>query len=488
MDFRPDFQLQTPGILTVANNVTPQKDGSYATSLAAEASGYNSAVSAIGGVVGSRLLKTPTAQRLLVGTQSKLFEASGGGSWTDRSIAGDYALTGSNRWWFEQYGSETIALTIEMPTQTSSSGTFAVLTNAPKGKVACVQSGHLLIGNYNDGSAVPDGIAWCSQDDSTDWTPTASNTAGSIRLKQSPGPIIAMAPMHDIVVVWKARSMYLGKKIGGATTDVFRFNLFAKNVGCIHQEAWVDTPRGIIFVAETGIYLFDGSTIPQPIDSGVKIRLINSGLSAGSNIQMSHDEAQATVFIWNVTNTICYAYNYLSEKWGTAYAATTNLGSATLTTFTNVVRDANYNDANALAVSSPTFGKTSHLVFINGQKLVNLSTNVIANTFASTLQTGLARPEVSLEAEVHMDRVIPLWGSINGTVYEPSTGSVTVTPYSRISGASAAALANKTGALDTYKRFDVMSSAKGFVVALTMTNEFFCLGDIGYSWGQDGKR
>jgi hypothetical protein len=486
LDYRPDWQPNVPGILTTARNVVPDKYGNYFTSYAGASSGYTGAIIGAGSVVGARMVKTPTLSRLVVGTFATLKEADGAGGWTDRSGAA-YGLVTGQRWWFEQFGDETTAWSLGHATQTSTTGAFSNLSNAPKALVAFVLSGHLCAANYNDGSASPSGIKWASQGSSTTWTPTSSNTAGNAILRESPGAITAAATIHDIAVVWKNRSMYIGKRVGGAGTDIIRFNLLSPKIGCVGQEAWAATPVGIIFVSENGIYRFDGS-VPQPIDEGIRIDTYSSYITPGT-IEVSHDESRGCVFFWIKGATKCYAYNYLSQKWSIAYSSTANLGNATYAAFVTHVRDANAVDALALNVSIGAATRTAHHIVSTGQVLANLSNTTIANAFISSLESGLLRGQgLGADEESTIDRVVVEWATELSAAVEPSSGTMTLTPYSRPSGASAAALTTSSASLDSDKRFDARATGKVIKATFTFTNEYFGIADIGYKMKKAGTR
>lgn len=485
LDYRPDWQPRAPGILVAANNLVPDKSGCYFTSYAAESSGYTGAIVASGSIVGARMVKSPTTQRLVVGSQDKLLEANGAGGWTDRSGAA-YGLSGSQRWWFTQFGTETIACSLGNNTQKSTTGNFSDLSGAPKAKIMLSLNGHLLALNYNDGSASPAGIKWCTQNDDTTWTAATGNSAGTATLRESPGEITAGAEFHNIAIVWKSRSMYIGRRVGGV--DIWRFDLLDPKVGCVGPEAWASTPVGIIWASEIGIFLYDGSS-PRPIDDGIRGAIYNA-MSVPASVEVSHDDSEGTVFFWFSTTNICYCYNYLSDKWSIAYSSTNNLGNATYAAFITHVRDANYIDALALAVTAPASSlRTAHLIISTGQKLANLSNKTIANTFNSIFVTGLVRAQQAGPREwTEIAEINPLWAYKSLAAAEASSGSVSITPYSRKSGATASALQAKTGTLTADKRFDVQASGAVLQATYTFTDQYLGVEDFEYQFNRAGKK
>ncbi len=496
MDYRPDWQPTKPGLLVSTENVIPDKAGNYFTSYTAESSGYTGSIFSSGSARGARMVTMASGtKRLIVGGYTLIKEANGSGGWTDRTSTtpGSYSLSATDRWWFEPFGDMVVACNGVDATEKSTTGIFSTLTGAPKAKVIISQSGHLLALNYNDGSANPAGIKWCSQDDATDWTASASNSAGSITLKQTPGPIVAGAQLHDIAVVWKAKSMYVGRRVGG--TEIWQFNLLSPSIGCISQEAWVATPAGIIFVSDYGVYLFDGS-IPRPIDDGVRVTLFNAIFSASTTAFMSHDEQAGTIYIWLRSGIIeCFAYNYFSDKWSVAYKLTGKssdssgeLGHATYLQFICTVRDANYTDAVALGVSVPASGlRTAHLIVGTGNVLVNLSSIVPADAFRSRLQTGLLRSQDAAPDELsEMERITPLWATSTGTVREPTSATANVQGYARVSGAGG--FGGVDFSMGTDKQFETRSTGKVLDVLLTWVAQYVGLQDLAYKLRKSGSR
>lgn len=490
LDFRPDQQPSTPGTLVTCSNVIPTKDGSYFTSWVPVNAGY----SALGASpIIARMLKTPTTSRLVVGTANKLYEANGSGGWTDRSAA-SYGLTGTQRWWITQYGDETIACTPAYATQTSTTGSFANLSNAPKAKVMLSQSGHLLALNYDDGTANPSGIKWSSQGSSTTWTAGAGNSAGSATLRESVGPIVGGCELHDVVAVWKSSSMYVGRRVGG--TEIWRFNLLSPKVGLVHQDAWHATPVGIIFVSENGVYRWDGS-VPQPIDEGVRIKFYTKLATSSSSIQMTHDESRNCVFFWLFGATECWSYNYLSQKWSVAYASTSNLGSSTYASAICTVRDANFSDCSTLAITGAVGSnqRTAHLIFTGGPYLVNLSGESPDNTFVSTFESGIIRSgDAGPDDQTEVTRIVPAWAWESGSLFsaadakEPTAATLVLAGFSRPTAAAASATGSKTVSMNANKRFDVTLAANALRAQLTVTDGYFGISDIGYFMRKAGKR
>lgn len=488
IDYRPDWPPTNPSVASECSFLIVDKSGQLRTSYAATAvSNWSTALNAT--CVGARMVrKAAGTPFVFFGSSSRIEEWN---STTLTNVSSAAYATGTNRWWFCQYGDSTIACNYANNTQvrTGATGTaFADLTNAPKAKIFLSQSGHLLALNYDDGSAVPDGIKWASQGTTTTWTAANSNTAGNAQLTQSPGPITAGAELHDIVVVWKSDSMYIGRRIGGAGTDIWRFNLLSPKIGCVGQEAWAATPVGIIFASRnSGVYKFDGS-VPQPIDAGIRQELYRN---INSSTQISHDEASSCVFIWTDGGNH-YCYNYAQDRWTKAYNST-SLGNASFTQPVSgvrvcIVRDANYTDFLSLGGSSDT-NKRAHLIVSNEKKVCNLSngTTVAASLNAQIVLPTVRHPKAGPREDTYMNRITPVFGydSERLAFSEPTTGTCTVTRRSRLSGGDLAPAVS--GTLSSGKSLDIQAAANSFTVQYDWTNEAFVLSDMLYDMDLAGE-
>lgn len=479
LDFRPDTVSEDYRVLSQCSGFIP-KDGSYQTAYSAGASGYNTALA--GDCIGARAVKNDSGTtRLFMGSAAAIQEADGAGGWTDRSRGGGYT-SGTNRWWFSQgiAANEVIATNYADEMQVSTGAAFSNLTNAPKAKIVVTQSEALLAMNYNDGSAVPNGIKISDRGASTTWTAAVSNDAAAVRLVESPGAIVAGAVLNDLVVAWKRRSMYVGRFVGG--DEKWQFNLLSPYVGCLGQEAWAATPAGIIFIGEAGAYIFDGS-VPRPIDRGIRRALLTwntASNSYGAKVSISHDEYNSTVYIWipdpaGGVNFYCYAYNYLEDRWSQPYpmAGDSDLGAGTTyTDFQAIVRDYNAYDHLSLAGTDPS--NVGHFIVTGQDKIVTLNVTADASrTLANTLMTtGRFRNNPDPDGYTLLKGVTAVWQS-----YPSGVATIGADAY-EYAALDATAMASKSATMDAKKRFDLMISGHNISLDLTTTNTHCSIKDF----------
>ena len=478
LDFRPDFP-PGPGVLSTASSVIPDKFGQYRTSFAA--TGITAWGSAIGATsTGARVVrKADGTPFLFVGTGTNIFEYTAVGVSNVSLVVGGY--TAGVDWWFCQLGDETLACNYNNTTQTRSGASATAFANhatAPKAKIMIALSGHVLALNYNDGTAVPNGIKWASQGSSATWIASASNSAGSAKLIETPGEITAGATIHDIAVVWKRGSMYVGKRV--QTDEIWKFNALSPTIGCPWKEGWVSTPVGLIFLSANGVFKFDGST-PVPIDRGVRADIY---ASIGSSAYLSHDEVSGCVFLW-LAGTVAWTYNYLSDKWSKGYNGSIGLAA---TSMSRPVRDSLVDDVVAInGVAVPSVQRRCHLVTGSDQIMYNLASTVPANGLSPTLTLQNVRhPDCDPREETLIRRVIPVWGSSVEQIYsEPSTGSLQHFTKTRQSASPSLA---KTTSLDAVKCFDSEVAANTHYLSMAFTNESLVLAGLEFDWAKSGKR
>lgn len=323
MKFLPDAPRDTPEVLTEVEAV-PTVRG-YAGSPTVINGGYAALSAACNGA--ALIFKLDGSMRIFAGTQSKLYEGSGG-TWTDRSRAGSYT-TGDIRWCFAQFGDTTLAINKATVLQSSTSGAFADVANAPKAAVMETVGGFVMLANTDDsGLSITGGPNaeqgnrwWCSQlfNATGTWAPSAATQATTGLLVSSPGKIVALKRLGDQVVAYKQRAIHVGQYVG--PPDVFDWQLVPGEIGTWSNEAVVSTGTAHLFIGYENVYRFDGSR-PVPIGDGIRewffARLNKSYAYLIAGI---HDRNTSTVWWWypsgsNTTLDSVLIYNYAADRFG----------------------------------------------------------------------------------------------------------------------------------------------------------------------------
>jgi hypothetical protein len=130
----------------------------------------------------------------------------------------------------------------------------------------------------------------------------------------STGPITAIAPMDDKLIIFKGNAIYYINGTGPdntASNNQYSQPIFiTSTVGCMNQQSIVFMPNGLMFQSDKGIWLLsrglDASYIGAPVEQ------YNSGtVESAQNIP----ETNQVRFILNTGITLMYDYYY--GQWGT---------------------------------------------------------------------------------------------------------------------------------------------------------------------------
>lgn len=487
--FTPDLDQTLEGVITGCQNYLPSLRGmeaapsAQATSLPALAAACQGAAS---------MLQLDSTVRLIAGTGTKLYEAATS-SWTDvsRAAGGAYTLTSDGRWRFCQYGNVALATNGADSLQYSTGVglAFANVTGTPRGKVIDTAVSFVLLGNYNDGSDVPHGVWWSALGNYADWTPSPTTQAGKILLTQTPGEIRALKALGDLVVVYKAGSMYLGAY--GGSPQLWTFSLISSSVGAPSQEAVVpivlDEAGGFahIFMGSNDFYLFAGSQ-PAPL-GGSKASPVREYVFSRLNSKYAfksfaiHDPTNTRVYFYypstsstDGTPDSCVVYNYKSHKWGSddrsvEFAVQYVTGSMT------------YNDASALYATYADFPSTISYgspFWVNSRVIpAFFNTSHVLNTLdGAPGSCSMTFGDVGEDSKMStMIRVRPRWRT------RPASASLS--HYYRMDTGDA--LSTGPTANLTSGHFDFMQSAKWHRISIqtTGTSEY---GVLQYEGEPDG--
>ena len=113
-----------------------------------------------------------------------------------------------------------------------------------------------IVGSSRSGSIDPLLIAFSDQESVTNWEPTATNTAGSLRLS-SGSQIVGGLRSRQEILIWTDTSLYSMQFIGAPFT--FGLNLVNENVGLISPSGMINAPDAIYWMARDGFYTYSGS-------------------------------------------------------------------------------------------------------------------------------------------------------------------------------------------------------------------------------------
>jgi hypothetical protein len=252
-------------------------------------------------------------------------------SWNEAASSSETVLD-SRYWVFENFGEDLLALQSngKLFKWDKSSGvtTRAVVVHAN----APTASRHLIL-STPDRHAILLGtettigtsstqddlfLRFSSQEDTSTWSPAATNTAGSFRI-QDGSKIITTLRSRGSILIWTDTSLHSLQFIG--PPFIFGLSQVASNCGAVSPYAAVDVNGTTFWMSQQSFYMFDGAVrkIPCPVQDYVfddfsitQQPLIYAGLNSDFNeITWFYASADSDFIDRNVT------YNYVEGTWYT---------------------------------------------------------------------------------------------------------------------------------------------------------------------------
>ena len=118
-----------------------------------------------------------------------------------------------------------------------------------------------ISGSSRTGTIDPMLIAFSDQENSLDFEPLSTNTAGSLRLS-SGSSIIGGVKSRQEILVWTDTSLYSMQFVGPPFT--FGVNLINEGTGLIGPKAAVTTPSGVYWMSYNNFYVYNGTVQTLP--------------------------------------------------------------------------------------------------------------------------------------------------------------------------------------------------------------------------------
>jgi hypothetical protein len=106
------------------------------------------------------------------------------------------------------------------------------------------------------GTNTPRLVQWSASEDNTDWTPSATNQAGSLTLA-GVGPLLAVTQIANEILILGQNEVYVGRYLG--PPYVYGFDRVGDNNGLLSANSLITTARFAMWGAERNFWLYDGS-------------------------------------------------------------------------------------------------------------------------------------------------------------------------------------------------------------------------------------
>lgn len=217
-------------------------------------------------------------------------------------------------YWDESSGASTRAVALE---------DLAGASNAPTVALQIMVSDtdrHVIAFGCNPiGSSTIDPlfVRFSDQENAADWTPTATNTAGGVRIN-SGSIIIGALQTRQEILIWTDVSVHSMRFVG--SPFVFEFNRITSDASMISPNAAVDVGGVVYFMDRGNFYIYNGSV--QVIPCTVK-DYVFSNLNEGQAFKVFAAENRAfSEVTWfypvgtdNTEITNYVTYNYEENSW-----------------------------------------------------------------------------------------------------------------------------------------------------------------------------
>jgi hypothetical protein len=159
-------------------------------------------------------------------------------------------------------------------------------------------------------------IRWSDQETAANWTPAATNQAGSLQLSRG-SQIQAVAQTRQEFLVWTDIALYSLQYLGPPI--VWGSQILADNVTIVSDRAWAVAAGVTYWMGDEKFYMFDGRV--QTLECDIR-KFIFDDFNAGQNLQVFASTVEQFSEVWwfycsaDSTEINRYAvYNYSERIW-----------------------------------------------------------------------------------------------------------------------------------------------------------------------------
>jgi len=183
------------------------------------------------------------------------------------------------------------------------------------------QDRHLLAFGCDFGSVLPNSfdpllIRWADQDNPQNWVPSATSSAGDLRVSRG-SRIVRALPTRQEVLVWTDTHLYTLQFLG--TADVFGLQEYADNISVISPRSMVSASNIVYWMGQDKFYAYTGRV--ETLDCTLTLHVFND-----LNYNQSDQVICGTNEQWNEIwwfyptadsdyNNAYVIYNHLEKLW-----------------------------------------------------------------------------------------------------------------------------------------------------------------------------
>ena len=254
-------------------------------------------------------------------------------------------------------------------------------------------------------------IRWCDQEDVNDWTPTATNTAGSQRLTDG-SSLTSAKRSRGAVLVWSDTAMYQMQLVGAPFT--FGFSQLGANCGAVGLNSTIDVNGTSFWMGKDSFFMFDGSV--QKLRCAVEdyvFKDISEGSQRDTFAANNGEFNEVTWFYPSSGSTVidrCVTYNYADQVW---YIGTLNRSSWIDKGIYSYPYATTYDSSDTTATISTITGLTAGRAYMYSQEF---GSNAEGAAITAYVESGdFVIPQAG-EYLMSIKRFIPDFKNLTGTV------------------------------------------------------------------------
>lgn len=184
------------------------------------------------------------------------------------------------------------------------------------------QGPHMLAFNYSKGAVdYSTSFAWCSADNLDDWTAAATNTAGSLLIREAETPIRCVCQLGNGLAVYTDTQMFVVNYVG--LPNIFGYQVALEgSVGAVSPNSVISVGRQNYGASRDGFFVTDGASVNMiGRESGMN-QFFRDNVAQSELAQIyGFDNSKENEVVWavplnssSITKEIYY--NYKNGQWG----------------------------------------------------------------------------------------------------------------------------------------------------------------------------
>lgn len=195
----------------------------------------------------------------------------------------------------------------------------AVVAGAPTRirALAVTRERHVVVTGAYDTVELPLRASWSSQEDNTDWTPSATNTAGDLDVSSQSFPIRCVS-FRDETLIFTSTSLHRMRYVG--PPFVYSIETVATDCGLLCPQSVAQSASTLFWLSARGFFTYDGNQVrPVLNEMSDRFRTTDLGDISFATVAVGHNEQAEEFWCFFPTTpgnpTRYIAWNYTENWW-----------------------------------------------------------------------------------------------------------------------------------------------------------------------------